>query len=123
MEILKGLSTEKYNSVIEYGEDEIHNWLIDYTVKNKDIEESIHGISHDLRNLEGELFNIKIIHEINVAPIKNYVEDWFKREIDKLTKEDQEMTVGTVLKTIDEENKRTIEKKMKRRDTIIVIPC
>jgi hypothetical protein len=75
VEILKGLSVEKFNSVIEYGEEEIDNWLIDYSIKNQDIEESIHGISHDLRDLEGELFNIKIIHEINVAPMKDYIKD------------------------------------------------
>jgi hypothetical protein len=53
VEILKGLSTKKFNSVIEYGKKEIDNWLIDYSIKNQDIEESIHGISHDLRDLEG----------------------------------------------------------------------
>ena len=56
-------------------------------MKNQDIEEAIHGISYDLTDLEGELFNIKIRHEINVVPIKNYIEDWFKKVIiDKLTK-------------------------------------
>jgi hypothetical protein len=93
--------------MIEYGEEEIDNWIIDYSMKNQDIEESIHVISHDLRDLEGELFNIKIRHEINVAPMKNYIEDWFKREHDKLTNEGKEMTVGTVSVTISEENKRT----------------
>jgi hypothetical protein len=65
-------------------------------MKNQDIEEAVHGISLDLRDLEGELFNIKIRHEINVAPMKSYIEDWFSKEIDKLTKEGQE-TVETVL--------------------------
>jgi hypothetical protein len=97
VEILKGLSAEKFNGIIEYGEEEIDNWLIDYSIKNQDIEESIHGISRNLRDLEGELFNIKIRHDINVVPMKNYIEDWFKREIDKLTKEGLETIVGTVL--------------------------
>jgi uncharacterized protein YeeX (DUF496 family) len=75
VEILKGLSTKKFYGIIEYNEEEIDNWLVDYSVKNQDIEETIHGISHDLRDLEGKLFNIKIMHEINVAPMKNYIED------------------------------------------------
>jgi hypothetical protein len=33
------------------------------------------SISLDLRELEVELFNIKIWHEINVAPMKNYIEE------------------------------------------------
>ena len=63
------------------------NWLVDYSVKNQDIEEEVHGISLELRDLEGELFNIKIRHEINAAPKKTYIEYWFRKAIYKLTKE------------------------------------
>jgi hypothetical protein len=49
-----------------------------------------HNISVDLRDLEGEFFNIKILHEINVEPMKNYIEEWFNKEIDKLTTDGQE---------------------------------
>jgi hypothetical protein len=60
--------------------------------------------------LEGELFNIKIQHEINVTPMKSYIEDWFNKTIDKLTKEGKE-TVEMVPLTINEENKRTTPSK------------
>jgi hypothetical protein len=79
---------------------------VDYFVKNQDIEEAVHGISLDLRDLEGDLFNIKIHHEINVAPMKNYIEEWFKKTIDKLTNEGKEI-VETVPVTVNEVNKRT----------------
>jgi hypothetical protein len=107
VEILKGLSAEFFYEIVEYNEEEIDNWLVDYSVKNQDIEDAIHGISHDLRDLEGKLLNIKIRHEINVAPMKKYIEDWFKKTIDKLIKECQEATVETVVITVNEENKRT----------------
>ena len=80
-------------------------------MKNQDIEESIHGICHDLRDLEGKLFSIKIRHEINVVPMKNYIEHQFKKEIDKLTKEGQETKVEMVPITANKENKRTTERK------------
>jgi hypothetical protein len=60
VDIFKGLSFEKFYGIIEYDENAIDNWLEDYSVKNQDIEEILHGISIDLRDLEGELFNIKI---------------------------------------------------------------
>jgi hypothetical protein len=41
-----------------------------------------------------------------VAPMKNYIEEWFKKAIDKLTNEGQE-TVETVPVTVNEDNKRT----------------
>jgi len=79
------LSIEKLYGIMEYDENAIYNWLVDYSVKNQNIEE--HGISIDLHDLEGELFNIKIWHEINMELMKSYIEEWFKRAIDKMKNE------------------------------------
>jgi hypothetical protein len=51
-------------------------------IKNQDIQESLHNLSIDLRDLESEFFNIKIQHEINVVPMKNYIKEWFKKVVD-----------------------------------------
>jgi hypothetical protein len=110
VDIFKRLSAENFYGILEYNEEEIDDWIVDYSVKNKDIKEETHGISDDLRDLEGELFNIKIRHEINVAPMKNYIEYWLKKAIDKLTKEGQE-AVDMVPITINEDNKRTTSSK------------
>jgi hypothetical protein len=34
VEIFKGLSIEKFYGILEYNEDDIDNWLVDYSVKN-----------------------------------------------------------------------------------------
>jgi hypothetical protein len=105
VDIFKGLSFEKFYGILEYNEDDVDNWLMDYSVKNQDIEESLHNISIDLRNLEGDIFNIKIQHEINVEPIRSYIEEWLKKSIDKLTDEGKK-EVETVHVTVDESNRR-----------------
>ena len=74
VDIFKGLSVEKFYGILEYDEDDIEHWLVEYSINNQDIEEALDGISLDLRDLEGELFNIKIRHEINMAPMKSYIE-------------------------------------------------
>jgi hypothetical protein len=84
----------------------VENWLVDYSIKNQDIEEALWNISIDLRNLEGELFNTKIWHEINVVPMKSYIKEWFKKVVDKLTDEGK-TTVETVSIITDESHKRT----------------
>ena len=66
------------------------------------------NISIDLRELESELFNIKIQHEINVAPMRVYIEEWFKKVVENLTNEGKRM-VETVPVTVDESHKRTLE--------------
>jgi hypothetical protein len=68
------LSIENFYGIILYNENAIDNWLVDYFVKNQDIEYVLHGIYIDLGELEGEMFNIKIRHEINVEPMKSYIE-------------------------------------------------
>jgi hypothetical protein len=50
-------------------------------VKNQDIEETMHDIFNDLRDLKGELFNIKIRHEINVASIKTTLKIGLKMQL------------------------------------------
>jgi hypothetical protein len=102
VEIFKGLSVEKFYGILEYNEDDIENWLVDYSMKNQDIE----GALLDLRDLEGELFNIKIRHEINVAPMKSYIEEWFNKVIDKITTKGKE-AVEIVPIIVNEDNKRT----------------
>jgi hypothetical protein len=69
----------------------VENWLVKYLIKNQDSEEALQNISIDLRELEVHLFNIKIRHEINVAPIRSYIEEWFKKVVEKLTDEGRRM--------------------------------
>jgi hypothetical protein len=45
VEIFEGLSVETFYGILEYNEDDIDNWLVDYFMKNQDIEEKLHGIS------------------------------------------------------------------------------
>jgi hypothetical protein len=119
VEIFKGLSFEKFNDILEYSEDDVENWLVDYSMKNQDIEEALQNISIDLRDLEEEVFNIKILHEINVAPMRSYIEEWFKKDFDKLIDEGKK-AVETVPVTIDESHKNKSKRKRQTRDTIIV---
>jgi hypothetical protein len=106
VEIFKGLSFEKFYGILEYSEYDMENWLVDYSMKNQDIEEALQNISIDLRDLEGKLFNIKIWHEMNVAPMRSYIEEWFKRAVNKLTDEGKR-EVEMVSITVDESHKRT----------------
>jgi hypothetical protein len=110
VEIFKGLSFEKFYGILEYSEDDVENWLVEYSMKNKDIEEDLWNISIDLRDLEGELFNIKIWNEINMAPMRSYIEECFNKAVDKFTDEGKK-EVETVPVTVDESHKRTSARK------------
>jgi hypothetical protein len=104
-DILKGLSLEKFYDILEYGQDYVDNWLVDYSAQNEEIEQDMHSISIDLRKLENNIFTIKIWDEINVAPMRRYIEEWLQRGIDKLTDKGKQ-PVGTIPVVVDERNKK-----------------
>jgi hypothetical protein len=74
VDVFKGLSLETFYDILEYDEDDVDNWLVDYSIQNEEIKQPLCNLSIDLRELERELFNIKIRHEINVAPMRSYIE-------------------------------------------------
>ena len=78
---------------------------MDYSAHNEEIEQALHNISIDLRKLENKLFNIEIWDEINVAPMRIYIEEWLQRRIDKLIDEEQQL-VGTIPVVVDKSNKK-----------------
>ena len=75
IDILKGLSLEKFYDILEYGEDDVENWLVDYSAHYEEIEQALHSISMNLRKLENEFFDIEIWDEINMAPMRSYIEE------------------------------------------------
>jgi hypothetical protein len=38
----------------------------------------------DLRKLENDLYDIEVRDEINMPPMRNYIEEWFQHRIDNL---------------------------------------
>jgi len=73
----QGVSPEKFNSMTKYTEHEVEIWLVSYVNKTEYIEDTLHQLSIDLRELEGKLFDIKVRYEIIVAPMREY-KNWLK---------------------------------------------
>jgi hypothetical protein len=81
---LKALSLEFFYRIVEYDEEEVDNWLVGYLLQNGDIHEGLCKLSIDLSELENEVFNIRIHNDINVAPLRSYIEEnlkWINHEI------------------------------------------
>jgi hypothetical protein len=104
LDILKGLSFEKFYGIVEHRVDELEHWVLDYSTHNEEIEQSLHSISMDLRKLENNLYDIEIRDEINMAPMRSYIEEWFQQRMDNLIQEGQQ-PVDTIPLTIDDNNK------------------
>jgi hypothetical protein len=49
LEMLKVVSTENFNSRIEYTEHEVENWIVNYVNKNEDIRDTLHQLLIDHR--------------------------------------------------------------------------
>jgi hypothetical protein len=67
----KALSLEKFYNILEYGQHDVDDWLVDYSIHNEEIDQALRNLSIDFGELENEIFNIKIRNEINVAPMRS----------------------------------------------------
>jgi len=74
--------------------------LVSYSNKHEYIETSLHQISIELREMESNFFDIRIRQEINVSPMKYYIQAWLKQALLKIIEEDQLGTVETNQPTI-----------------------
>jgi hypothetical protein len=75
VETLKRLSTKKFDSMVEYTNDDIDSWFVEYTNRNEDIETTLQNLSINSREIESELFNIKVKQEVTIAPLREYIEE------------------------------------------------
>ena len=86
IEGLKRTSTKKFANMMEFTHDDIGSWLVECTNKNEDIENILQNLSIDLREIEKELFNIKIKQEVIVAPLRDFIQEWLNASIAKISK-------------------------------------
>jgi hypothetical protein len=107
VETLKRLSTEKFDSMVEYTNDDIDSWFMEYTNRNEDIETTLQNLSIDFREIENELFNIKVKQEVIVAPLREYIEEWLKRDLIKITETPTEAVNTGHITTTNKDTKGT----------------
>jgi len=54
--------------------------------RNDEVDEMMHQSSMGLGEFENELFEIKTRHATTVAPLRDFIEQWLKKELIKITK-------------------------------------
>jgi len=106
VELFKIALVERINSLIEYSEMEVEIWLVSYVNKNEDIEDTLHQLLFDFRDLESALFDIKLRQEKCVVPMRDYIENWFKNSLTKIMKPKQEEVVTNYQGIPTKENTR-----------------
>jgi hypothetical protein len=121
VETLKRLSTEKFDSMVEYTYDDIDSWLVEYTNRNEDIETTLQNLSIDLREIESELFNIKVKQEVIVAPLREYIQEWLNKSLIKIYETPTE-AVNTVIQPQQTRIQKVHQQANEKRDSITVSP-
>jgi hypothetical protein len=88
--MFKALSLENFYSILQFDQAHVDDWLVKYAVQNEEIHQALSNLSIEFRELESDLFNIKIQNEINVAPMRSYNEEWLERQLKQVAKERQQ---------------------------------
>jgi hypothetical protein len=74
----------EFTETIEFFE-EVEKWLVGYINRNDEVDDTYHQSNMDMREFEIKLFEIKTRHEITVAPLREYIEEWLKKALIKIT--------------------------------------
>jgi hypothetical protein len=97
LEALKTSWASDFNNLTEFLEEEVEKWIIHYVNKNEDIEDAIHQLSFDFKDMENELLDTKIKHEIGVPSMMEYIEKWLNNSLIKVTKQDHQEAISTIM--------------------------
>jgi hypothetical protein len=97
LEALKVAWASEFSDSIGFSKEEVERWLVWYVNKNEDIEDTLHQLSLDLRELENELFETKTKHEITVDPMREYIEQWLKKALFKITEIDKQEVNNSIM--------------------------
>jgi hypothetical protein len=81
LDALKISWANEFNDLTEFLQEEVEKWLIHYVNKNEDQVDIIHQLGFELKDIEDELFDLKIKHELMVAPLREYIEQWLKNAL------------------------------------------
>jgi len=63
----------EFIETIEFSEEEVEKWLVQYINRNDKVYDTLHELEMDLKEFENQLFEIKTKHEITVASLKGYI--------------------------------------------------
>jgi hypothetical protein len=77
---LKVAWANEFTKTIEFF-DEVERWLVWYTNKNDEVDNTLHQSELYLREFKIHLIEIKTKHEITVAPLREYIEEWLNKEL------------------------------------------
>jgi hypothetical protein len=64
---------------------------------NEDIEDTLHQLSLDIKEMKNELFETKTKHEIKKIPMREYIEQWLRKSLVKIIEKDQQEIDNTVM--------------------------
>jgi hypothetical protein len=67
----------------------------------------LHQLSIELREINNEIFEIKTKHEIIVASMREYIEEWLRRALVKITETNQHEVVTSVMPPLTQQQPPT----------------
>jgi len=94
---LKVAWDNEFTENMEFSKDEFERWLVRYININDEVDDTLHQSEIDLREFESQLFDIKTKHEITMAPLREYIEEWLKKTLIKIIGPENQETVRTIM--------------------------
>jgi hypothetical protein len=79
--MIKASWESEFDDLTEFSEDEIKWWLVTFVNNNEDHLASIEQLHSEFKEIEEEIFSLRVKQDIIVPPMKEYIEEWLKKSL------------------------------------------
>jgi hypothetical protein len=94
----------EFNDITKFLQEDVEKWLIHHVNKNEDQVDINYQLGFELKDIEDELFDLNINHELMVAPLQEYIEQWLYNALVRITDPESQETITTVRTTPTKQN-------------------
>jgi hypothetical protein len=73
-----------FDSLKEFGDEELKQWLVTFVNNNEDHFSVIDQVQLECKEVEEDIFTLRVKQEITIGPIKGYIDDWVKKAMEQI---------------------------------------
>jgi hypothetical protein len=82
--VVKTSWANEFDNLIEFPEDEIKHWLVTFVNDNEDHLSSVDQLHSEFKEIEEDIFSLRVKQDITIPPMKEYIDEWLKKLLQQI---------------------------------------
>jgi hypothetical protein len=82
--VVKTSWADEFDSLVEFPEEELKCWLVTFVNENEDHLSTIDQLHVEFKEIEEDIFMLRVKKEITIPLIKEYINEWLKKLLQEI---------------------------------------